>query len=77
MTYEITEWLKRLAKWPADDTEKENVRHVIARAEEAWNKANDNTPTAVEKHLSADDLKAHAVGNWAASVDAFLAAQEE
>ena len=61
----------------ADDTEKGNGRQGIASAEEAWNKANDNTETAVQKHLSADELAAQAVGNWQASVDAFLATQEE
>jgi hypothetical protein len=76
-TLEITEWLKRLDAWAADETDKENVRLVIARTEEAWNKVSDNTETAVKKYMSADHLKAYAVGNWQASLDAFLAAQED
>lgn len=73
---EITDWLRRLADWAGDATAKENVRHVITRAETEWNRTHDNTETAVVKHLSADDLRAQAVGDWTASLDAFLTAQE-
>lgn len=79
MRYEITEWLKRLNTWAqlpnvtTDDVE--NVERVIERAELDWNAHNDNTPSVVQKFLTDADLRAQAVGDWGASVDAFLAAQ--